>query len=350
MNTKMNMDRDAALMAAKGMRPAPVVPTTNFSMPNKAKKVSRIGPASMAPAAPQAQMQSQAAGQAAGQMQGFMNVTGPGQRGSNAVTTPAGGVGNGRISVGNAGTWRGAMPPGTRVDGTPSPGRGPDPGFNPDGTPQQDPDATTAESMQKVIDELLSQSVRDTTEEERIINEDMVRNTSQGQADLMARLGASGFGTSGAASAMMGDISSRAALNAARMVQDTRQGARDDYMDRMRLGLEAGGADRRLDMTEDQYTRYLQVLESIFGPDGGSSGGGTGGPDIGGITTGWGDSPGVPSSGRQSGAGSQSDPYIVSAPPAGAVARGTNAQGQKMYMVWNEDTNQYDHYTVVSGG
>jgi hypothetical protein len=169
----------------------------------------------------------------------------------------------------------------------------------------------------------------------------MLRNSSQGQSDLMARLGASGFGTSGAASAMLGDINSKAALNASRMVQDVRSGARSDQLRELQLGLDAGGQDRRLDMSEDQYTRYLQVLESIFGgdggaPGGGGGGGGGGGPDIGGVTTGWGDSP----SKATAGGGRE----VVNSPPAGFELYQTLSNGDQL---WISPDDPGDNSTIV---
>jgi hypothetical protein len=124
------------------------------------------------------------------------------------------------------------------------------------------------DTQEEVIRRLLEGGVRDTADEEALIREDMMRQTGQGQADLMARLGGAGFGTSGVASSLMGDLNSQAAFNASKMVQDVRQGARDDSFRDSQLGLGAGATDRRLDMDEDQYARYLDVLQNIFG-DGG---------------------------------------------------------------------------------
>jgi hypothetical protein len=331
--TKTAMNRDAAMMAAQSMRPAPMVPVTNTSMPNKNKKVSRVGPASMAPT-PAAQGFS-AQQQNSDAAQGMMNVTGPGQR-ANRASAVAGTPVTGVVG-GGKGTWNGAIPGGIGVDGVRRDAAGPQPGHNPDGTPVADAEADpTSVAMQKAIDDLLSRGVRDTAEEERLIQEEMRRGSSQGQADLMARLGASGFGTSGAASAMLGDINSRAALNAAKMVQDVRSGARSDQLEELRLGLGAGSDDRRLDMSEDQYTRYLQVLESIFGPDGGSGQSGSGGPDIGGITTGWGDSPSTATAG-----GSR---QVVNSPPAGYRLYQTLSNGDQL---WISPTDPGDNSTVV---
>lgn len=141
----------------------------------------------------------------------------------------------------------------------------------------------TDDMFEKLMRDLMGDGPRDTSEDEALINEMMRANTGQGQADLMAGMAAGGFGMGGAAQAGMGDIATRAARSAAGEVMDVRQGARDEWLERVNTGMEGYFGDRgldqsdrgmdideefrdrELDLTEEQWDQYMQALEKIYG-------------------------------------------------------------------------------------
>lgn len=127
------------------------------------------------------------------------------------------------------------------------------------------PQKTQEQLYDQALRDLLASGPRDTAADEQQIQEMLQHTVGAGQADLNARLGAGGFGTSGALGALSGDMRAMAARQAAEEIMGVRRGARDEYMDRIGMGLDASATDRGLDIREDAYGRYLDALEASLG-------------------------------------------------------------------------------------
>lgn len=113
---------------------------------------------------------------------------------------------------------------------------------------------------QEAMAELLAGNTRDTTGDEATINQMMQSQVGSGQADLNARMGAGGFGTSGALASMSGDMQRQAARDAAQQIMGVRGDARDDRLRELQMGLQSNFTDRGLDMSDAQYQQYLNAL------------------------------------------------------------------------------------------
>lgn len=122
------------------------------------------------------------------------------------------------------------------------------------------PPQTSEDAAYDAILELLQGDARDTSEEEALIRQLMQENIGQGQADLNARMGAAGMGTSGALGAMSADMRSKAATEAAKGIMDVRQGAREEQLDRLRLGLEMEMRQRGIELTEEQWSLVMDEI------------------------------------------------------------------------------------------
>ena len=119
----------------------------------------------------------------------------------------------------------------------------------------------------QAIRDLIGQGPRDTSEDEALIQQLLQSTVGQGQEDLNARMAAGGMGTSGALGALSGDMRANAARGAAGEIMGVRQGARDEYLDRVMAGIEAEFKDRGLDMSEEQYTQWLDTVNQMYGED-----------------------------------------------------------------------------------
>lgn len=121
------------------------------------------------------------------------------------------------------------------------------------------------ELYSRALRDLLGSGPRNTAEEEKLLRDQMMRDVGAGQANLNARMGASGFGTSGALSTLGTDMRANAALQAAEAIQGVRQDARDEYLDKVSAGLGFANQDRGMDITEANYQAYIDALNEIFG-------------------------------------------------------------------------------------
>lgn len=124
---------------------------------------------------------------------------------------------------------------------------------------------TPEQLYQDALNSLLSSGPRDTSQEEKLLREQMLKDAGAGQANLNARMGASGFGTSGALSSLSTDMRSKAAFDAANSIQGVRKDARDEYLDKVSAGLGFVNQDRGLDITEANYQAYIDAMNEIFG-------------------------------------------------------------------------------------
>jgi hypothetical protein len=115
------------------------------------------------------------------------------------------------------------------------------------------------EAMRK----LLAGGPRDTSEEERLLREQMQRDVGSGQANLNARMAAGGMGTSGALSALGTDMRSKAAFDAANSIQGVRSDARDEWSRNVQAGLGSMNQDRNLDMNEAKYQAYIDAINGM---------------------------------------------------------------------------------------
>ena len=80
---------------------------------------------------------------------------------------------------------------------------------------------------------------RDTTDDEAAINERVMRDMLGGLVDNQARMGAMGFGSSGALVGMDADIRSQAAAQALDEILGVRQDARDEAFRNNQAGIAA---------------------------------------------------------------------------------------------------------------
>lgn len=261
--------RNAAMTA---MRQAPIVPTTNVS-PTRTNVTQ-----AMRTRRAQEEQRNQPTS-------GGINVSGPGNRGGQQAVGSSGAPATGTSSGFAVNTHTNPpAPPMSAAPRTAQPGAGlRNPavggtrvpptfggnvmaGSNPiDVQPgnealQESPNSTDEAANQAIMD-LLTGGPRDTAEDEALIRELMQHQAGAGQADLNARLGAAGFGTSGALGAMTSDLRQAAARKAAEDIMGVRQTARDDAFRDLGLGIEAEQRDRGLDITEQQYLDYMQGVE-----------------------------------------------------------------------------------------
>jgi hypothetical protein len=267
----------AGLAADKISKPAPVVPASNAGINNvkiqQAKTQAMKGPAGLVGApvgGPKANlMQPAASPKGIGGSSSISvapigaNISGlNGGGSSNPWTTPTDGGGQ----VGGFGL---------RIDGNGNPLN---PGEIPAATGSpSNPGTVTSDNIQQTGDvqraaeaqllALLNGGQRDTSEEEALVEQMMQRTIGKGQADLNARMGASGFGTSGALGAMTGDLRSQAAMNAAQQVQNIRGDSRDDFLARISQGLGAADRNRQRDNEEIADDRMIELINALFGGD-----------------------------------------------------------------------------------
>lgn len=115
----------------------------------------------------------------------------------------------------------------------------------------------------QALQELLSGGPRDTSEDQAYIEDMMRRSVGEGQANLNARMAAGGMGTSGALGQMSGDLRAQAAREAAGEVMGVRDEARNEWLRKVQLGLQGEMADRGMDMTEQQWQQYLEILNAM---------------------------------------------------------------------------------------
>lgn len=142
-----------------------------------------------------------------------------------------------------------------------------------------DPTQTDNAAMKAIYD-LLTQGPRNTSADEKQVMDQLNAQTGQGQADLNARMGAAGFGTSGALGAASGDMRRQNTLAAGDKITGLRKDARDEYLNRVMAGIEGELKDRGMDMSEEQYQAYLNMIMAMNGGAGGSGGAGTNGEPI----------------------------------------------------------------------
>jgi uncharacterized protein YnzC (UPF0291/DUF896 family) len=285
-NPNLDMKMQATRMAMQGlgqrnesqqMSPegdevkAPVVPTTNTNLPQKPKMTQPARPLQPKPMAVSgASGIPQGAGAAPPKMMtGFASI-------------PVTGSGN-----------RATLPE--------SVGGGPNPGYDPDianrianenqqrirnelaGIPGWGGKDSQSSLMDQAINDLLTGNVqgRDTTAEEAAIRDEIARSASANQAELMARMGAGGGGTSGAMSALTGDLQIKAANEAINRINELRSQARGERLDELETGISARNKAVEIANQEKLRQAYLDMIQSIYGEDGGGEGGGGGGGGLG---------------------------------------------------------------------
>lgn len=140
----------------------------------------------------------------------------------------------------------------------PPPGGGEEQG-PPDG---YDPDELAAMITQLFGDQL-GQGPRDTTEDEELIRQMMAGQVGGNLADLNARMGGMGFGDSGAAMNLSGDIYQRGARQASEDIMGLRQRSRDDYQDQIAQAAQILAGERQLGMSEDYYSAIQEYINSL---------------------------------------------------------------------------------------
>lgn len=240
----------------KAAKMPPIVPTTNMQLK---KQEPPPRPPAQAPQAPPPQAHAMLGG----------GPKGPNPLGARRppsveeVWQGAEGFGEGPSTI-DPKNLAGELEKGIRDQG--GVGRGPRTPIGPNtpggGPPPQElpPDQTSEDAAYQAILDLLSGDVRDTGEEEDLIRQLMQENIGKGQADLNARMGAAGMGTSGALGAMSADMRAKASTEAAKGIMDVRQGARDEQFEKMRLGLEMELRNRGLELTEAQWGLVMDEM------------------------------------------------------------------------------------------
>lgn len=127
----------------------------------------------------------------------------------------------------------------------------------------------------EAIAELLGSDVRDTTEEERLINERLAGQMGEDLVNARASMGRAGFASSGAMGALEGDIRNQSRQAALEEIFGVQAGARDERRRDIEAGLEADRAAR-----EDAFNQWLR--EQLLGMmnEGGEGGGEGGGGNV----------------------------------------------------------------------
>lgn len=104
---------------------------------------------------------------------------------------------------------------------------------------------------------------RDTSEDEAMIREQVEADMLQGVVDNQARMGAMGFGSSGALAGLDADIRGRASLDAADQIMGVREDARDDWLRRVGTGLGADLTQREFASREAARDAYADLLRDL---------------------------------------------------------------------------------------
>jgi uncharacterized protein YnzC (UPF0291/DUF896 family) len=130
-------------------------------------------------------------------------------------------------------------------------------------------------AMDQAINDLLTGNIqgRDTTAEEAAIRDEISRSASANQAELMARMGAGGGGTSGAMSALTGDLQIKAANEAINRINELRSQARGERLDELETGISARNKATEIANQEKLRQAYLDMIKSMYGDGDNSSGG-----------------------------------------------------------------------------
>ena len=238
---------------------APVVPTSNMRLPdarNQPMGAAGGGGLSGAP------MQAQAMGNK-GPMTPFRRQT----PSVEDIWSTAEGFGEGPSTINPKDLGRELEDDLSNIGhGSQGPQETPDAGIAPgEEAPEELPPGygTTDYLANEALKQLLSGDVRDTSEDEALIRELLQSTVGQGQADLNARMAAGGFGTSGALGALSGDMRANAARKSAQEIMGVRQSARDEWLDRTMAGIEAEFKDRGMDLSEEQFNAYLNMIKQM---------------------------------------------------------------------------------------
>lgn len=124
------------------------------------------------------------------------------------------------------------------------------------------------------VDALIEQALRDllagqrdTAEDEAMIQEKIRADMLEGVVDNQARMGALGFGASGALAGMDADIRGRASRDAIDQILGVRDDARDDWLRRVGTGLGADLTRREFASREAARDAYSELLRDMM--DGG---------------------------------------------------------------------------------
>jgi len=140
----------------------------------------------------------------------------------------------------------------------PPPDEGPPDGYDPD---------ELAAMITQLFGDQLGQGPRDTTEDEELIRQMMAGQVGGNLADLNARMGGMGFGDSGAAMNLSGDIYQRGARQASEDIMGLRQRSRDDYQDQIAQAAQILAGERQLGMSEDYYSAIQAYIDSLMDGD-----------------------------------------------------------------------------------
>jgi hypothetical protein len=193
-------------------------------------------------------------GTGAGQAAGTTDVYGGGGYDPWAANV-AGAVTTGNMSAGNSE----ALPPA-------GDGAGGGDGYNPD---------EISSMITQLFGDLLGEGPRDTADDEELIRQMMAGEVGGSLADLNARMGGMGFGDSGAAMNLSGDIYQRGARQASEDIMGLRQRSRDDYQDQIAQAAQILFGERELGMSEDFYSQMQDYINSLLPGEDGASGGAT---------------------------------------------------------------------------
>lgn len=290
--TNLRMNADAADMAADGFDVAPVVPTTNMQTPSRVPmnlpgqngpQGSRPPGGGFRPSAGTSGAPSISAGgnqmmqgtqfqqnQRAAQIEAARQASINRAKADSAFRS-----GQDFDATSPFAADANALDPGLQDSG-PTSGVGAGDKVQPN--PEDNLDPTMMQAWEKANLDLLNASSRDTAEEERLLQEEMMKRIAGEQGGLNARLGASGFGRSGALSALSTDMRARAASEAAKGLLDIRSDAREELERKLSLGMQGA---RSLAQSEIEQQRALEearrnkVLEEYFNElAGGGNGGG----------------------------------------------------------------------------
>lgn len=264
--TRVKMGVEAAGMAANALDVAPVVPTTNMQSKAKAPTTQPMTGMSGVPS-------TAAPGMSSGTAINVNPNVDP-RRFQQPTTDPrkTNFIKPGTLPIQAPGTT--GQPAAPRSDPTPVTQGNPPPigtsqslitndpnmGAISQGIMDQAVPPSNEELYDRAIRALLEGGPRNTSADEKLIRDQMLKDVGAGQANLNARMAASGFGTSGALGAMGTDMRARAALEAAKGISQVRQDARDEYLQKLGLGLRSSNEAAN---TQMRKTAQQAILDAI---------------------------------------------------------------------------------------
>jgi hypothetical protein len=247
----------------------------------------------------------------------------PRQPGNVVPKPPASRVGMGPAAPGMGGPRQPSPPQQPRPNPLPPPSPAPAQGMTE--TPSE-PATTTTDDVDQMIRDFLSGQLRNagqanTAEEEALIQQQIERSMGQGLVNQRARAGRAGMGMSGALMAQEGDIRRAASMDALDQILGLRRSEEQRGIENAMGAISAETGMRSAAANDALRRMALEALQAEMGLDAEVGAGDAGVGFVGGESGApvWNPITEQDSETPQRGVGSDVDPKIVDALPAGAV-------------------------------